>query len=203
MMIRPIRTDDLEALYRIALATGDGGNDAATLYRDPRLVGHIYAAPYAVLCPDTVFVAEDDEGIGGYIVGAADTRAFELRLEAEWWPALRREYSDPSATPRIAWTLDQRRINTIHHPRDTPEVLTRRYPSHLHINLLPRLRGRGIGQALMTAWLDAVRQAGSAGAHLAVGTGSELAIRFYLRCGFQALDDTPPAPGAIWLGRTL
>ena len=31
--IRPVRPDDLAALYEIALATGDSGQDAAALYR--------------------------------------------------------------------------------------------------------------------------------------------------------------------------
>ena len=55
--IRAFRPADLEELYRICLATGAGGDDASALYRDPRLVGHVYAAPYAVLSPLTVFVA--------------------------------------------------------------------------------------------------------------------------------------------------
>ena len=61
--IRGFRPDDLDALYRICLATGDAGADAAHLYRDPKLIGHVYAGGYAAISPETVFVAEDDEGI--------------------------------------------------------------------------------------------------------------------------------------------
>jgi hypothetical protein len=93
--IRPVVAADLDALYRIALLTGDSGADASALHKDPRLVGHIYAAPYATLSPETAFVAEDAAGVAGYIVGALDTRAFEARLERDWWPALRAEYADP------------------------------------------------------------------------------------------------------------
>src|SRR5262249_371890 len=67
--IRAFRPADLEDLYRICLATAGGGDDASARYSDPRLVGHVYAAPYAVLSPFTVFVAEDSHGVGGYIVG--------------------------------------------------------------------------------------------------------------------------------------
>ena len=81
---------DLDALYRIALATGDSGADAARLYRDPKLVERAFTpSPYAVLAPEFALVVEDDAGVGAYIVGAADTLAFEARMEAEWWPALR------------------------------------------------------------------------------------------------------------------
>ncbi len=36
-----------DACYSISLATGFAGGDASHLYRDPRLMGHIYIAPYA------------------------------------------------------------------------------------------------------------------------------------------------------------
>src|SRR5258706_13095644 len=87
--IRPYRPADLEALYDICLKTGDSGQDASPLYRDAKLVGHLYAAPYGVLEPTSAFVVEDQAGVGGYIVGAADTAAFAARAEAEWWPKLR------------------------------------------------------------------------------------------------------------------
>src|SRR5690349_237384 len=84
--IRAFRPDDLDDLYRICLATAAGG---AAAYHDRKLVGHVYAAPYAVLSPESVFVAEDTREVGGYIVGAPDTRDFEAQLEAKWWPRLR------------------------------------------------------------------------------------------------------------------
>ena len=62
--IRAVRPSDLDDLYRICLATGAGGEDASALYRDPKLLGHVYAAPYAVLSPRSVFVVEDAEGRG-------------------------------------------------------------------------------------------------------------------------------------------
>lgn len=72
--IRGVRADDLDALYHISLKTGDAGQDATALYEDPKLVGHIYSAPYAVLAPEAAFVVEDAQGAAGYIVGAASMR---------------------------------------------------------------------------------------------------------------------------------
>ena len=199
--IRAFRPGDLDDLYRICLATGAGGDDASTLYRDPKLVGHIYAAPYAQLSPRTVFVVEDASGLGGYIVGVPDTRDFEARLEAEWWPALRRIYPDPSGTPRAGSSGDELISYKIHHPDRTAEEIVEPYPSHLHINLLPRLRGRGIGRRLMARWLETVRDMGSRGAHLAVGPANRRAVRFYRTCGFHELERPPsPSPAPIWFG---
>jgi ribosomal protein S18 acetylase RimI-like enzyme len=199
--IRAYRQDDLDDLYRICLATAAGSGAAA--YRDPRLVGHIYAAPYAILSPQGVFVIEDAYGVGGYILGAPDTRNFEARLEAEWWPDLRRIYRASFDTPRAEWSLDQLMIYRIHHPLHTPSEIVEDYPSHLHINLLPRLRGRGFGRRLMEAWLGSVREMGSRGAHLAVGAANSRAIRFYRACGFRQLEPPSAPSDPVWFGLAL
>jgi len=202
--IRAFRPADLENLYRICLATAAGGGDeGSALYRDPKLVGHVYAAPYAVLSPHTVFVAEDGQGVGGYIVGAPDTSNFEARLEVEWWPGLGRLYRDPSARPRADWSLDEFMSYRIHHPSRTPSEIAEPYPAHLHINLLPRLRGRGVGRRLMERWLAAVRDMGARGAHLAVGGGNGRAIRFYRACGFHELEPSSPSAAAVWFAISL
>jgi ribosomal protein S18 acetylase RimI-like enzyme len=200
--IRAFRRDDLDDLYCICLATGAGGGAAA--YQDPKLVGHVYAAPYAALSPRSVLVVEDAHGVGGYILGAPDTRDFEARLEAEWWPGLRGVYSDPSDTPRAGWSPDQLMIYRIHHPHHTPSEIVEAYPSHLHINLLPRLRGRGFGRRLMDQWLRTIREMGSRGAHLAVGAANLRAVRFYRACGFRELNPrSPVSSNLIWFGINL
>jgi hypothetical protein len=73
--IRPYEERDLDALFAISLATGLAGADASALYDDPRMMGHIYAAPYARLDPGLALVVEDDKGVAGYVVGTIDTAA--------------------------------------------------------------------------------------------------------------------------------
>ena len=194
-VIRPVAPGDLDALYRICLLTGDSGQDATAFYRDPKLVGHLYAAPYAVLEPQSGFVIEDAAGIGAYIVGAVDTLAFEARMEAEWWPALRERYPDPMGDP-ASWSLDEVRAWQIHHPHPPPKRITDPFPSHLHINLVPRLQGRGLGKALIDRWLDRMRDAGSPGMHLGVSTANHRAIRFYRAYGLEEFRFPNPRDGA-------
>jgi ribosomal protein S18 acetylase RimI-like enzyme len=177
--IRPYRASDLEDLYRICLATGLAGQDASTLYEDPKLVGHMFAAPYAVLFPQCALVAEDDEGVAGYILGAVDTAAFEARQERDWWPALRLRYADPSGAPPAEWSADQRLSYLIHHPRPLRPALLARFPAHLHIDLLPRLQGQGLGRRMMDAWLALAASMGVRGAHLECSAANERALRFY------------------------
>jgi ribosomal protein S18 acetylase RimI-like enzyme len=197
--IRPFQPDDLQALYRIALATGDAGGDAARLYREPKLVGHLYAAPYAILNPETTFVAEDEDGVAGYILGAADTRAFEALAEERWWPTLRALYDDPAGTPHGQWSPDQRLSYLIHHPWRAPHRIVEPFPSHLHIDLLPRLQGRGLGLRLMDLWLGTVRALGSRGAHLGVNSANARAMRFYRAYGLtEPVLAKPPPAGVVW-----
>ena len=176
--IRPYRASDLEDLYRICLATGLAGQDASGVYADPKLVGHLYAAPYGVLLPECALVAEDAEGVAGYILGAPDTAAFEAMAETDWWPALRRQYADPGGAP-ADWTADQRLSYAIHHPRPLRPALLARYPAHLHIDLLPRLQGQGLGRRMMDAWLALAKAKGAHGMHLECAAANDRGLRFY------------------------
>jgi ribosomal protein S18 acetylase RimI-like enzyme len=189
--IRQYQPGDLDDLYRICLETADGGGDGTALFRDPRLPGHVYAGPYATFEPSLAWVAEDTAGVGGYVVGTLDSQAFEQRLEQDWWPALRTRY--PAPPPELAAQLsaqEQRALASIHHPWATDKELADRYPSHLHINLVPRLQGRGTGRQLMATLLSGLGAQGSRGVHLLVGRGNQRAPGFYRHVGFRELPVT-------------
>jgi ribosomal protein S18 acetylase RimI-like enzyme len=194
--IRPYRPEDLGALYRICLKTGDAGLDASALYCDAEILGQVYAAPYTTHAPESAFVIEDREGVAGYILGPADTHGFEKTLEAEWWPQLRVRYPEPAAPH----SSDERMAWLIHHPPRTPRRISEPWPAHLHINLLPRLQGQGFGTLLIDHWLAAVGALGAPAAHLAVGARNERAVAFYRRYGFQELERTGPPFDVIWFG---
>ena len=189
--VRPYRPDDLDDVYRICLQTSDTGQDGTALFRDPMLPGHVYAAPYALFEPSLAFVAQDAAGVGGYIVAALDSEAFERRLEDEWWPALRARYPEPAPDSGEEMSQQEwRALYNIHHSFGAPQEVAERFPSHLHINLLPRLQGRGIGRQMVTTLLSGLRDRGSAGVHLLVGSENRRAHGFYRRVGFTELPAT-------------
>ncbi len=189
--VRRYRPDDLDGLYRICLQTANDGEDATALFRDPKLPGHVYAAPYALFEPSLAFVAEDAAGVGGYIVAALDSDTFEQRLEQEWWPALRARYPEPSQDPGEAISqLERRPLHDIHHSFRAPREVVERFPSHLHINLLPRLQGHGIGRQLMTTLISGLRERDSPGVHFLVGVNNQRAVSFYRHIGFTELPAT-------------
>jgi GNAT superfamily N-acetyltransferase len=196
--LRAYRPDDLEALYEICLLTGDAGRDASPLHNDRKLTGHIYAAPYGVLEPEHVFVAEDDQGVAGYIVGTFDTDAFDARLEREWWPALRQHYA--GMPPAKLTPADRLRVAAIAGPSPNPADLVARYPAHIHMNLLERLRGQRVGTGLLQRWIESARAAGVPGIHLGASASNDGGISFWKRSGFTPLraDDN-----AVWFGMAL
>jgi ribosomal protein S18 acetylase RimI-like enzyme len=192
MHIRPYRPSDRAALYRICLRTGDNGDDATGRYTDPRLLGHVYVGPYLALAPRLAFVLDPGDGEPvGYALGARDTVEFAARCEASWWPPLRRRYPDPAGVPAAERTPDQRLAALIHHPPRAPAALTDRYPSHLHVDLLPVAQGRGHGRALLERLLAALAEAGSTGVHLGVAAANRRAIGFYRRLGFAEVERSP------------
>lgn len=202
MKIRGVEAKDLNACYAISLATGRAGGDAASLYRDGRLMGHIYIAPYVLLEPALTFVVEDHDGVAGFIAGTMDTAAWEERLERDWWPTLRKNYADPAQVPAQVRTPDQRRMHMIHHPARTPRAVVSAYPGHLHMNLLPRLQRRGIGSQLFAIWQAAAATQGVRTLHVGVNRQNRNAVPFWRSLGFAELAfDGVPEGRTLWMGR--
>ncbi len=181
--LRPFAPGDLDALYHICLVTGDSGQDATALHTDGQLIGHIYAAPYAVLEPEHVLVAEDEQGVAGYLVGTHDTRAFEQRLETEWYPPLRARY----ATAEGLTPADKARVEVIMTPHTAPEAVVGTHPAHIHMNLLPRLRGQKVGTRLLQRWAEGARAAGVPGIHLGASAQNPGGIAFWTAVGFTPI----------------
>ncbi len=203
--IRLADAGDRAALYRICLRTGDAGEDATPLFRDTALLGHLYVGPYAALEPEHALVLEDAEGVCGYVVGALDTGDFNARVRAQWLPGLAARYPDPAGDP-AGWSPDQRAMRVLHHPETAFPLALRSeltpYPSHLHIDLLPRTQGRGLGRTLLETLLDRLRRDGSAGVHLGVDERNRRAAAFYRHLGFASLRGMP-GDHALWFGKRL
>jgi ribosomal protein S18 acetylase RimI-like enzyme len=189
--IRRYQAADLDDLYRICLQTALNGDDATSLFSDPMLPGQLFAAPYAIFEPSLAWVAEDGTGVGGYVLGALDTLAFEQRLERDWWPALRARYPDPRQLDDAISEPERHALQGIHRPFSADPALVSSYPSHLHIDLLPRLQGRGLGRRLIETLLAALRASGSRGVHLHAALANRRAAGFYRHVGMTEL----PAAG--------
>jgi GNAT superfamily N-acetyltransferase len=202
--IRPARPGDEPGAYYVCLKTGDHGKDGEPFYReDPDALGRIFVGPYLAFEPGLSLILEDSEGICGYAFGAFDSKAFYARYEKEWRPRLCARFPAPSGDSTL-WTRTQQVYDWYHHPDYFCPEPYEQYPSHLHIDFLERVRGRGFGRRMMEMVMDRLRSHGSPGAHLGVSRLNHAAVGFYQKLGFQELARTgTDQDGCIYMGRRL
>jgi RimJ/RimL family protein N-acetyltransferase len=102
----------------------------------------------------------------------------------------------------LVWVKVQQIHHVYHHPDYFCPEPYDQYPSHVHIDLLPRAQGRGLGRAMMAAVLALLRQRGSPGAHLGVSLPNVSAQGFYRKLGFQPLIQVGEGmDGCLYLGQ--
>ncbi len=195
---------DQAGAYAVCLQTGDSGQDGTADYpEDPEALGRIYVGPYIHLEPDLAFVLEDDLGVCGYVLAALDSERFYQRYREEWLPAVQGRHPAPAGDP-AGWSPTQKLYYEYHHPDIYYPAALRAYPSHLHIDLVPRAQGRGQGRQMMAWILGQLAARGSPGTHLAMSEANERAHRFYLKLGFQEVTRVGATlPRVIYLARSL
>lgn len=82
-------------------------------------------------------------------------------------------------------------------------VAAAEFPAHLHVNLAPEFRNRGIGADLIEAFAADVRRAGADGMHV-VTSADARNVRFYERAGFrQRAHTSVNGRKLVLLGRSL
>ncbi|WP_051213583.1 GNAT family N-acetyltransferase [Maritalea myrionectae] len=185
MKVRQAHPSDEAAISYICVCTAAGGGDARSLYSRLDLPGLIWAVPYLHFNPAHCFVLERDNSVVGYIVTAADTRAYEQWQHARWWPQVNEGLRD--FTPETE--ADQNFLDALAQNQQPAPDYADQYPAHLHINLLPEAQGGGFGQKLMHAALDQLRADGVSGIHLGVNRNNVRAIGFYKAMGFEQVAD--------------
>jgi len=202
--LRSPQAGDRAGAYAVCLKTGNFGQDGEPFYRDdPEALGRVFVGPYLDYEPELARILEDDQGICGYVLAAMDSHAFYARYEAEWRPELCRAYPAPTGDPG-GWNRVQQIHHVYHHPDYFCPEPYDQYPSHVHIDLLPRAQGRGLGRAMMAEVLGLLRQRGSPGAHLGVSLPNIPAQGFYRKLGFQPLIQVGEGmDGCLYLGHRL
>ena len=178
--IRLYRPADRADVYNVCVRTAAAGGDATGIYSSDDLMPDVFAGPYLAFQPDLAFVVDVGDRVAGYVIAAADTRAFAERVRQEWVPTFASKYPEPSPTdaPIVAMGVDPERMLV-------PEV--DEYPAHLHIDLLPELQGQGCGRALIDTLRTELARRGIPGLHLTMDPANLPARAFYDRLGFVEL----------------
>lgn len=203
-VIRAATPGDSTGTYYVCLKTGDYGKDGESFYSDdPDALGRVFVGPYLLFEPEHSLVLQDTQGICGYALGAFDSRAFYARYEADWRPRLCAQFPEPQGDP-AKWTRSEQVYYAYHHPDYYCPEPYEQFPSHLHIDLLPRVQGRGYGRRMMDLLMESLRLRGSPGVHLGMSVFNTPAFGFYQRLGFSELGRSGTGPDAcIYMGKSL
>ncbi|MBI3853166.1 MAG: GNAT family N-acetyltransferase [Verrucomicrobia bacterium] len=195
--IRRYLPRDEDAVYEVCLKTGDSGKDGTHLYDDPKALGHIYVGPYIHLEPELAFVLEDKEGVCGYVMGVLDSKKFYQAFVDKWLPGIRQRHPEPTGDP-ATWTPTQKLYHQYYHPDVFCPEPYDQYPSHLHIDLMPRVQGRGLGNDMMRVLLEELAAQKTPGVHLGMAPSNARAEKFYKKLGFHELLRTSDS---LYLGK--
>ena len=168
-------------------------------------LAEVYLTPYLDLEPESAFVALVDGRLAGYLVGCVDETALPQRggaarggdPEVPAVPAARSRAGSSRARRTTPLLLKLRREPT------AGELTDPRWPSHLHIDLLPIGRGNGAADGLMNLWFDRLRELGSPGCYLQTSAENTRAVRFFERMGFEKHGDNPVVPGSRHEGKRM
>jgi ribosomal protein S18 acetylase RimI-like enzyme len=193
--IRPYHADDRARVRRVCFLTGYMGDPVQWMWPDEESFSDLFTSYWTDGEPESALVAELRGEVAGYLLGCMDSRRVWNPERMMARHLVGRALLFRPATAPVMWrmatdaALDaaRRRLPTpVHDPR---------WPAHLHIDLLPDCRGRGVGGGLVHRWLDTLRERGVAGCHLQTMAENTSAIAFFESVGFRRVGEPTRAPG--------
>ncbi|SFB54533.1 Acetyltransferase (GNAT) family protein [Amycolatopsis marina] len=195
MEIRTFAERDRAELYALFERAGEG-SPTASLWGHTESEAAVYLEPYLDLAPESVFVAEIDGALAGYLTGCPDTASFPSETE-RMERAIRKYRLVLRAKPAafFARSLADLVLAKARRVPTSGDFEDARWPAHLHINVEPAARGTGAAGGLMSHWLERLSETGSPGCHLQTLRENTRAVRFFRRMGFVEHGPSPLVPG--------
>ncbi len=186
--VRLYQPSDRSAVRQLTGDTAFFGDPIEHFFDAREVFLDAFANYYTDDASDHVWIAEEDGALLGYLMGCTDTRAYN-----EWFYANIRRVVWRALTLRYRGLFTRKSLGYIwryFHTR-IPYLDLSPYPAHLHINTRADRRGTGVGAALMTIYLEQLRQEHIPGVHLETSSENQIAVPWYEKLGFQLLQRTP------------
>ena len=137
------------------------------------LVCLLYCDYYLDNEPDNIFILADEEDNAiGYILCGQDEKAYRKAIKPYLQKARKISFVD-GIMPIIESAM--------------AKGLSKEYPAHLHIDILPQGQRQGYGAKLIQALEVHLKEKGVQGLRLGVGGDNAGAHKFYEACGFTLL----------------
>lgn len=170
--VRKALSTDLANVEYVCRATAR--NLSADAEAEGKAIARTYSTYYIRECADTSFVLTDESDKAvGYILCEPDYKRYGKVFRQVDAPQIRKIHKGMGA---MAYFLP------------VPFTLFgKKYPAHLHIDILPEYQNQGYGSKLLSALLQELECRGIKGVMLTADADNEGAIRFYERFGFKTV----------------
>ncbi len=190
-IIRKYRPEDREAVREISWNTAEQGRTVDLYFHDHEAVADVLTRYYTDQAPQSLWVAECDGAVVGYLTGCLDTRRCDRAMVRNVVPkavagAIGRGALWRAETWRLLAALAGTALLG-----GRPKVDLDKYPAHLHVNLRQGYRGCGLGRQLIEHFRRQVLEEGLAGIHLVAWGDNEAGRRFFETMGFRLLRQQP------------
>ena len=192
MQIRRYQVHDRVALRQLACDTADRGEPVEHFFRDREIFADVLTRYYTEWEPSSLWIAESDGDVVGYITGCLDARRYAQATRWSILPAaFLRGLIRGVLWQREAWQLAWAGWRTWQLTRQRRMTWRAAYPAHFHLNLRRDARGQGIGERLLEQFTEHARAARCPGLHAGVRSDNPSACRFFERLGFTLLERLP------------
>ncbi|MDD5129459.1 MAG: GNAT family N-acetyltransferase [Candidatus Omnitrophica bacterium] len=184
--IRKFETKDRAAVRRIAHDTALMGESAALFFQGREVISDAFSLYFTDYEPGSCFVAEANDQIVGYLIGAKNKltaeAVFNCRIALPLF--LKALKSGIFLKIKNLSFIFSCLLDLFRNGIKTPDFNCA-YPATFHLNIKDGFRGQDIGAWLVRHYLDYLKAEGIHGVHLA--TMSDRAANFFLAQGFQQL----------------
>lgn len=182
--VRPYQERDREAVRRVCIATS---SLPVKNRRQRELLLLQYCDYYLEREPENCFVAvNESDTIIGYILCSEDFKTYRQAVLRDYLPRIRRLGFFRAAGARLElWFTG---------------LYAKRYPAHMHIDILDACQRQGVGHRLVDALAAHLLGRHVPALMLTVGAGNHKGVHFYEKYGFQRIGN---AVGAIVMGLWL
>lgn len=175
MLIRKYQVSDKENLRKICIATAPTQKN----HKRREILTLLYNDYYTEQEKENCFVvADDDNNAIGYIICSADFKKYKKIFRKIYLPKIR----------RISFFQYLIKLLSLY---TMESAVARKYPAHLHIDLLKSARSMGFGTKLLDTLLTHLRKIGVKGINLGVNPANSKAIKFYFKNGFSEYINFP------------
>lgn len=195
--VRSYEPRDRDAVRDVCYRTGYMGDSPEWYWRDRESFADMWTHYYTDDEPASALVAERDGLVEGYLLGCVDSRQAVDPTRLALHHAVRRLCLARRGTAGVMWRTMADVVRD-HRVGGMPLPVTpfdEHYPSHLHIDLMPSVRGAGVGRRLVDGFLERLTIAGSPGCYLETLAENTTAVAFFGACGFEVHGAPVLVPG--------